>query len=201
MYRIEKSTTNQITVLKSIFICTLFPITGEEEVKMHLKEIKKKYFDARHHVYAYIIGNNGENKKCSDDGEPAKTAGAPILTILEKKELTNILAIVTRYFGGTLLGTGGLVRAYSSAVIETLKDCDFIELIETNRLTVLCSYKDYQAILNLNYPIINAHFTTDVYLEIEIPKKNSLEIIQTISMATNGAATIHVIAEPVESDI
>ena len=92
-----------------------------EEVEEKLAYVRKKHYDARHNCYAYILGDNQEIQKASDDGEPSKTAGAPMLDVLKKNNMTNILAIVTRYFGGILLGAGGLVRAYSSSVSECLK--------------------------------------------------------------------------------
>lgn len=191
MYAINKNTTSKIEVLKSIFICDLFYVTSELDIKEYLSTIKKKYYDARHHVYAYILGDSAEVMKCSDDGEPSKTAGAPILSILQKKKITNVLAIVTRYFGGTLLGTGGLIRAYSNAVLEALQTIELNPIIFTQKIIVICSYKDYQSISSLGYPILNSKFTTDVYLELEIPKEKSLEIVEQISKLTNAKATIH----------
>lgn len=181
----------EIVVLKSIFICDLFYVENEDQVKEYLKKIKKEFYDARHHVYAYIIGKKQENKKCSDDGEPAKTAGAPVLNILEKKELTNVLAIVTRYFGGTLLGTGGLVRAYSGACQKACENAITEPIIEKSKLTVLCSYKDYQSILQLGYDITTSAFSTDVYLEIEVPSVDIEKAAATITKVTNANAKLH----------
>lgn len=188
---LTKPTRCEITVLKSIFICDIIPINNENEIKEHLKKIKKEFFDAKHHVYAYILGPKQNIFKCNDDGEPQKTAGYPILNILLKKEITNTLVIVTRYFGGTLLGTGGLVRAYSNACLKAIENSTFIDLIEKRKITVICSYKDYQEILRGNFQIVNSSFTTSVYLEIEIPTSQFEEEINRIKKITNENAIIN----------
>ena len=127
MQSIKNSLENTIIVKKSKFITKLIKINNIEEVNNYLNEIKKEYNDSTHICYAYIV--NGK-EKCNDDGEPSGTAGLPILNILKKNNLTNILAIVIRYFGGIKLGAGGLVRAYSNSVNDTLKLTDIIELME-----------------------------------------------------------------------
>lgn len=117
----------EIVEKKSRFIANIFPVKTEEEALEKITEMKKKYYDARHNCYAYIIGANHEIKRSSDDGEPSGTAGRPMLEVLEGQGIGDVLVVVTRYFGGTLLGTGGLVRAYSGAVKEALLDCVFLE--------------------------------------------------------------------------
>jgi len=103
----------EIVEKKSKFLCKIYPVHSEEEALAHIEQLKKQYWDARHNCYAYIIGKNSETVRCSDDGEPSGTAGRPMLEVLQKEELKDVLAVVTRYFGGVLLGTGGLVRAYT----------------------------------------------------------------------------------------
>lgn len=122
---------------KSKFICHLFTVTSADEVTEIIKAEKKKYYDAKHHCYAYVMGDDGSDIKCSDDGEPSGTAGRPMLDILQKEGLTDILCVVTRYFGGTLLGTGGLVRAYSSA----LKDAIDKSIFKNETEAVIVKYK------------------------------------------------------------
>ena len=117
MVEINEIITNEIVINKSRFITTLFPVKNIDDVNYFLSLTKKKYYDATHNCYAYIIGENANIQKCSDDGEPQKTAGFPMLDVLKKNNMTNILAITTRYFGGILLGAGGLVRAYSEFVV------------------------------------------------------------------------------------
>ena len=110
----------EIVEKKSRFIANIAAVASEEEAIEFIEKIKKKYYDARHNCYAYIIGDRGDKKKCSDDGEPQRSAGMPMMEVLENQGYFDIVAVVTRYFGGTLLGVGGLIRAYQGAVIEGL---------------------------------------------------------------------------------
>lgn len=164
---INDTVTSEILVTKSRFISTLFNVANEEEVKTYLEQTRKKYFDARHNCYAYILydPNNQNNiiKKSSDDGEPSGTAGSPILENLVGADLVNVLCVVTRYFGGFLLGTGGLTRAYASAC----KDC--INLAHSKNL-IANLYTGYKIVLIINYDIYNKIkkvLETKVYKEIE----------------------------------
>ena len=127
MYSIKESIENTIIIKKSKFITKLIKVNTIDEVNKYLEQVKKEFKDSTHICYAYIV--NGQ-EKCVDDGEPSGTAGLPILNILKKNNLNNILAIVIRYFGGIKLGAGGLVRAYSNSVNDTLKLTDIIKLIE-----------------------------------------------------------------------
>ena len=110
----------EIVEKKSRFIANIAAVSSEEEAIEFIEKIKKKYYDARHNCYAYIIGDKGDKKKCSDDGEPQRSAGMPMMEVLENQGYFDIVVVVTRYFGGTLLGVGGLIRAYQGAVIEGL---------------------------------------------------------------------------------
>ena len=110
----------EIVEKKSRFIANIAAVASEEEAIEFIEKIKKKYYDARHNCYAYIIGDTGDKKKCSDDGEPQRSAGMPMMEVLENQGYFDIVVVVTRYFGGTLLGVGGLIRAYQGAVIEGL---------------------------------------------------------------------------------
>ena len=110
----------EIVEKKSRFIANIAAVSSEEEAIEFIEKIKKKYYDSRHNCYAYIIGDKGDKKKCSDDGEPQRSAGTPMMEVLENQGYFDIVAVVTRYFGGTLLGVGGLIRAYQGAVIEGL---------------------------------------------------------------------------------
>ena len=103
----------EIIEKKSRFIADIFSVSSEEEALQILEKVKKKYWDARHHCWAYVVGDEQVQERCSDDGEPSGTAGKPILEVIRGNEIHNVLIVVTRYFGGTLLGTGGLVRAYT----------------------------------------------------------------------------------------
>lgn len=110
----------EIVEKRSRFIANIAAVSSEEEAIEFIEKIKKKYYDARHNCYAYIIGDKGDKKKCSDDGEPQRSAGMPMMEVLENQGYFDIVVVVTRYFGGTLLGVGGLIRAYQGAVIEGL---------------------------------------------------------------------------------
>ena len=157
MKTIKEITSSEIIVNKSRFIATLFPISNKEEATKFLEETRKKYFDARHNCYAYIIYDPKEStpiiKKSSDDGEPSGTAGAPILECLEGADLVNVLCVVTRYFGGVLLGTGGLTRAYSSSCKESISKAQ-----QEQNCYQICSYYFY---FNKN---TNKYECTDDYL-------------------------------------
>lgn len=118
---IQKDFRQEIIIEKSRFICTLRKISSEEEAIEKLKEIKKEFGDASHNCFAYIVGENGEIQRSSDDGEPSGTAGIPMLEVLRKRHLHNVLAVVTRYFGGVKLGTGGLIRTYGKSVNEAIE--------------------------------------------------------------------------------
>ena len=128
MKTIKYEVSNEITIKKSKFICNIYKITNEEEAKELIKKIEKKYFDAKHNCYAYIVEEKNQRiEKSSDNGEPSGTAGAPMLDVLRKKEISNVLVIVTRYFGGILLGTGGLVKAYTESAISALEKTEIVE--------------------------------------------------------------------------
>ena len=179
MIKIQEYYENTIVILKSEFICRLYRVDSVEEVDTILEAIRKKHYDATHNCYAYIIGDNQDIQKCSDDGEPQKTAGAPMIDVLKKNNMTNILAIVTRYFGGTLLGAGGLVRAYSSSVSECLKLAKKYTTKLQTRFQLTTSYAGYNSILKV-IPYINIEstsFTQDVIIlaNCDVDKFNNLE--------------------------
>ena len=118
-------------------------VSSEEEALEFIDKIKKKYYDARHNCYAYIIGEEGNKKKCSDDGEPQRSAGMPMMEVLENQGYFDIVAVVTRYFGGTLLGVGGLIRAYQGAVIEALANTKTGEIRDGFRVQYKFGYDFY----------------------------------------------------------
>lgn len=174
---IEKDLEGIIIEKKSKFIANLFYIENEEEAQQKINEIKKKYFDARHHCFAYRVLKDGKViSKQSDDGEPSGTAGAPMLNILEKQQLTNVLVIVTRYFGGILLGTGGLVKAYSDALKEAINNVKIEEIEDGYEIEVSLGYED---ISNFEYfcsqnniKIIKKEYTDKIKIIAEISKES-----------------------------
>lgn len=139
----------EIIEKKSRFIASLQPAASEEEAAAFIEAVKKKYWDAKHNCTAMVLGRNAEITRCSDDGEPSGTAGRPMLEVLTGEGLRDVVVVVTRYFGGTLLGTGGLVRAYSQAVKEGLKNCETGVLREGRKVKLLMSYNDYGKVEHL----------------------------------------------------
>jgi len=146
---ISENTSAEIIEKKSKFIANLYYITSEQEAEEKIKEIKKQYHDAKHHCYAYsVMTESGIKNKMSDDGEPSGTAGMPMLNILVKKELVNILVVVTRYFGGILLGTGGLLRAYSEATMQAIEKVELVREEVGYEVELII---DYQELEKLQY--------------------------------------------------
>ena len=127
---------------KSRFIAHIEPVTTEDEAANFIQMMKKQYYDARHNCYAFVIGDNSEIVRSSDDGEPSGTAGRPILEVLTGEGITNAVCVVTRYFGGTLLGTGGLVRAYQGATKGALNNSVILDKKEGIKFTISCDYTD-----------------------------------------------------------
>lgn len=170
---IKNDSTAEIIEKKSKFIANAYYVQNQEEAEEKLKEVRKKYNDARHNCYAYrVIKDNAIVEKCSDDGEPSGTAGAPMINILQKNNLCNILVVVTRYFGGTLLGTGGLVRAYSEAMNKALEIPEKIEVEEGFILEVCLEYKDLELFKyyckNENINIIQIDYNEEIKILIEL---------------------------------
>lgn len=134
--------TGEVTEKKSRFIASIFPVQSEEEALEYIAQVRKKHYDARHNCFAYVIGEKNETERCSDDGEPSGTAGRPMLDVLTGQGLHDVLVVVTRYFGGTLLGTGGLVRAYSAAVKAGLENCVIQQKIRGCRVNIQTDYNN-----------------------------------------------------------
>lgn len=178
MFYLKEIISNTLIINKSKFICNLVPIKNVDEANLYLNQIRKKYFDATHNCYAYILGDNLNIQKCSDDGEPQKTAGSPMLEALKKREITDVLAVVTRHFGGTLLGASGLIRAYSDSVLEALNLAKLATKELTLTFNLVCDYKEYNKLIKLNYlNIINASFQKEIILTAKIKEidKKQLE--------------------------
>ena len=171
MKTIKNVVTNEIVIKNSRFI-TIVQNIQKEHIQSTLENIKKQYPKATHYCYAYICENY---KKCSDDNEPSNTAGMPMLNVLEKENLNNILAITVRYFGGIKLGAGGLVRAYTKSLTEALKKAEFVELILGYRIKLQFSYSDEKQIdYLLNGKILEKDYSQDITY-IALIKKEDLE--------------------------
>jgi len=185
---------DEIVEKKSRFIAQVFPVKTEEEVAQILEATRKKYWDARHNCYAFVLGADGGISRCSDDGEPAGTAGRPILEVLTKRALKDVLVIVTRYFGGILLGTGGLVRAYSQAAQAGLLASCIITKQAGYRMTV---DTDYNGIGKLQYvaaqletTVLDTLYTDKVQMILLVPCDLTEKVKKEVTEATSGQAVI-----------
>lgn len=185
--QLKDKVTNTIIIEKSKFITNIFPVKNIDEVNQLLKEINKKYYDSTHNCYAYIL-DSGNIQKCSDEGEPQKTAGYPMLDVLLKNELTNVLAVTTRYFGGIKLGAGGLVRAYSKSVSEALKEAKFVQKRLLKIYQIEMNYPTYNRLSSFldNYQIISQSFSTEISLRVGVLEETEnyfLDNIKNLSLS------------------
>lgn len=182
----------EIVEKKSRFIAKVFPVKTEEEATAVIEDVKKQYWDARHHCFAYIIGENQVQERFSDDGEPSGTAGKPILEVIRGQELRNVMIIVIRYFGGTLLGTGGLVRAYTEAAKQGLFNSAVICKVSGYRLKITT---DYTGLGKMQYllgqkgiPIADSRYMDKVELDVLVSEEEEGKLIREIVEATNARA-------------
>lgn len=176
MQTIKNNINNEIIIKNSRFICYLYKITNTNDINIILNNLKNEHKDANHHCYAYIIN---DIKKSSDDGEPGGTAGIPILKVLENNNLNYILAVVIRYFGGIKLGAGGLVRAYTKSVTNTLSNDNLVNLIQGYNIDIEFNYNQVKEIdyLLKEIKINSKSFNTNIKYNIDIPT-NFLDIIK-----------------------
>lgn len=184
----------EIVEKKSRFIATAAPVRSEEEALQIIEQIRKKYWDARHNCYAYVIGERGELERFSDDGEPGGTAGKPILEVIKGEELRNTLIVVTRYFGGTLLGTGGLVRAYSAAAKAGIASSVIITRIPGIKLHITTEYTGLGKIQYIlgqrGITTLDSVYTDKVELEVLAAEAEAEAVKAELTEGTNGQAII-----------
>lgn len=184
---------------KSRFIANVIPASSVEEATVFIEAMRKKYYDARHNCSAFVIGRNREVTRCSDDGEPGGTAGKPILEVLLGAEVTDAAVVVTRYFGGTLLGTGGLVRAYTQAAQAGLADAGIATMCYGKELTIWTEYTDagkLQYLLGSRQIEIQAsRYTDTVEFDIRIPADQCQAVEKALTEATAGRARLEVTGE------
>lgn len=180
----------EIVEKKSRFIATVRKVETEEEAVRFIEEMRKKYWDARHNCSAFVIGSRAELSRCSDDGEPSGTAGRPMLEFLLGEGIRNIAVVVTRYFGGVLLGTGGLVRAYTQAVKAGLEECTIGAMVYGHEV---CIGTDYNGIGKVLYTLgqygieaYESEYGVDVMLKIRIPAEVSERLQKELIEVTNG---------------
>ncbi len=187
---IKKHGTGEFEEKKSIFTGNVKRVSSEEEARDFIESMRNKYKEARHNVYAYIIGENKGIQRYSDDGEPQGTGGIPVLEVIKKNDITDCVVVVTRYFGGILLGTGGLTRAYTKGASLAIKDAGIVEKVEGTHIKVVIDYEllgKVQYICGQNkWHIENIEYTDKVC--IEMIKENSMlsEIEEQLKDVTNG---------------
>lgn len=186
----------EIVEKKSRFIATIRPADSEEEALSFIAEMRKKYWDATHNCTAFVIGENHEQMRCNDDGEPSQTAGRPMLDVLLGEEVRNVCAVVTRYFGGTLLGTGGLVRAYSGAVKAGLEQCQVVTKRLAKELQVATDYSgvgkiQYLAAQN-GITTLESQYGETVEFSFLVPVGEADSFSAQLTEGTNGRCAIQV---------
>lgn len=187
---VKEGGTGEVVEKKSRFIAQIFPIETEDEALELLAQVRKKHYDARHNCFAYVLGEKNETERCSDDGEPSGTAGRPILDVITGRGIHDVLVVVTRYFGGTLLGTGGLVRAYSAAVKQGLENCTIMEKRRGYLVRVKTDYTGLGKIQHIAAEMEIAEtdsvYGEDVELVYTIPEEKVAAFEQEITEKTGG---------------
>ncbi len=184
----------QEEIKKSRFICHIKRVTTEEEARNFIQAVKKEHYKATHNCSAFILGEQSEIKRSSDDGEPSGTAGVPMLGVLENHQLTNVCAVVTRYFGGIKLGAGGLIRAYSSNVALAIKEIGIVHIKEQLGLRIALSYSQYQELPNFlkanHLQEQDTSFTEQVQTTIFVDKDDKDSVIEELIELFNGKIDI-----------
>ena len=184
----------QEEIKKSRFICHIKRVTTEDEARNFIQDVKKEHYKATHNCSAFILGERSEMKRSSDDGEPSGTAGVPMLGVLENHQLTNVCAVVTRYFGGIKLGAGGLIRAYSSNVALAIKEIGIVHIKEQLGLRIALSYSQYQELPNFlkanHLQEQDTSFTEQVQTTIFVDKDDKDSIIEELIELFNGKIDI-----------
>lgn len=180
----------EIIEKKSRFIGYAAPVESEEAAQTFLQEIRTKHRDATHNCYAYQVGEHNQYQRSSDDGEPSGTAGRPILEVIKGSGLANIIVVVTRYFGGTLLGTGGLVRAYSATAAAALAQAEAVRLIAAAEFSLTVEYQNWQRLeswLTANaYPVQDVRFTDKVDVRFMTPIGDAVDLAVRLSELFNA---------------
>ena len=191
MKSIKEITEHTLVIKKSEFICTLIPLNDENKINETIGFYKEKYKDATHNCIAYLVGTK---ERANDDGEPSGTAGLSMLNVLKKQELSNIIAIVTRYFGGTLLGTGGLIRAYTKSTQEGIKESMVIEKCLGVMLSLTCDYTTSGKIQYLtateHIPVLDTVYTDNVTFEMIVPVEEVGSVEKKFMEASMGKAVL-----------
>jgi len=196
MKSIKKTIVTENLINKSRFINYLIPVDTIEQVNSKLDELKKEYPDANHHCFCYILGEHQEIQKYSDDGEPNKTAGLPMIEVLKKHDLTNVLNVSIRYFGGIKLGAGGLVRAYTKGCAASVLEAEFSELIEFTRMEIIVPFDligQVEKYVRDNYILDDTKYDIQVHYYLTIKTSELDNLSNSLNDRTNGKSTLNTI--------
>ena len=190
---------HETEIKKSRFICHLFRVNDDAEARAYIENVRKEHWNANHNCTAWIIGANQSNQRSSDDGEPSGTAGMPMLEVLRRRELTDTLAVVTRYFGGVMLGAGGLIRAYGGAVSDALDAIGIVERVPLAVIHVNANYDDAgrieNAIRSRSLTLVDTAYTMDVTFELVMPPAEVEPFTTWLQELTNGTTTAMIMGE------
>ncbi|GAB3291693.1 YigZ family protein [Parasphingorhabdus pacifica] len=190
----KRSGEHETEIKRSRFLCAIQRVDSDGQARELIQHRRKEHHDARHHCYAYVLGDDGQTQKSSDDGEPAGTAGVPMLEVLRRNELTNTVAVVSRYFGGVLLGAGGLVRAYGGAVSATLDQLGMVELRPMRTVSTRVDYttagKLENELRSAGHHVADVHYAEDVRFTLHVPDAGLSEFRDWLAGATAGSAAI-----------
>lgn len=205
-YTVKEAGQHDISIQKSRFITYLSRAKTEEEAQAFIQSIKKKHYDATHNCTAYVIGENNDIQKANDDGEPSGTAGVPMLEVLKKRDLRDTVVVVTRYFGGTKLGAGGLIRAYGSATTEGINAVGVVKRILMQLISVTIDYAQLGKIENelhqSAYEIKEKNYLEKVELIVYVEKGKEEEFCDWVTNLTSGEANIQLgDVEYIEEDV
>lgn len=192
---ITQQAQGELVEKKSRFIATIRPVETREEAEQFIAEMKKKYWDARHNCSAYVLGAGNETMHSSDDGEPSGTAGRPMLTVLTGQDVHNVAVVVTRYFGGVLLGTGGLVRAYQGAVLNALENARIAEQVTLLELDATVDYSDvsrveYFVSQHEEIRLEGREYTDKVKMMMLVQPEKADQMMEGLTQATNARASL-----------
>lgn len=186
---IEKASEGLFKDKGSKFIAYAFPVSSEEKIKEHLAELRKLHPSARHHCYAYRLGADKQAYRANDDGEPSNTAGKPILGQIQSKDLTNVLIVVVRYFGGTLLGVSGLINAYKLAAVDAIQQATIIEKTVNEKYQLHFDYLQMNDVMKIikdeNLQILHQNFELNAELSFSVRKSNSSKVYDMFSKIAN----------------
>lgn len=191
MKSVKEELVSTLIINKSKFINHLIPVSSIEEIHIAQKRLKKQYSDANHHCFAYILGNNQDIQKYSDDGEPSKTAGLPILEVMKKHDLTNVISVTIRYFGGIKLGAGGLTRAYTKSAASNVNEAVFTSLTSYTEIIVSIPFDQIghvEKYIRDNYVLNNTLYDTSVHYEVTVQSSDLSNFQNTITEYTKGIA-------------